>query len=366
MKISVLTLHRVFNYGSALQAYATQKIMEKYGAECEIVDYITEQRTWKRIFFYVPEGMEVLSIKGVLYVLTRFPNNVIKYLVFGKFRKNRLNLTKRKYTNIEELRSNPPQADIYMTGSDQVWNSDYNEGLDGGFFLDFGKENQKRVAYAASIGMEQICEEEKVGFVKFLSKYSGITVREKRAQELLQQLGIKDSSVVLDPTLMLRKSDWMQIEKQPKEKGYILVMILYNEDSGITEIATRLAKKVNLPIIELVWNPYKKTVWEKRYGKTPEEFLGYVHNADYVITNSFHGTAFCVNYHKQFLAVKRTMYNNRIESLLEQLGLEDRYISQDTGLNIVDNMVNYDVVEAKLERLRQESLGKINEMLGDV
>lgn len=366
MKVSVVTLHRVFNYGSALQAYATQQVVEKLGAKCEIVDYITEQRTWKRIFFYVPKGVKVLSFKGLLYVATRFPNNVIKYVVFGEFLKRRLNLSKRKYIRVEDLQKNPPQADVYMTGSDQVWNSDYNEGLDGGFFLNFGSEAQKRVAYAASIGMDQICDDEKNGFVEYLSHYSGIAVREKRAKTLLEELGFTNVSVVLDPTLMLKKDDWLKIEKRAQENNYILVMILYNEDSGITDIAKRLADKVKLPIVELVWNPYKKTEWEKRYAKSPEEFLGYIHNATYVITNSFHGTAFCVNYHKQFLAVKRTMYNNRIESLLEQVGLEERYISKNDDLNIIDKVIDYDNVEMKLDKLRELSLRKMKEILGDV
>ena len=159
MKVAVITLHRVFNHGSVLQAYATQLILERLGADAEIIDYVSKERTYKRIFGFAPETMKS-RLKKSLYIISRFPMNVLKYMSFGSFINKHLNLTRRTYITVRDLRQNPPEADVYLTGSDQVWNSDYNEGVDHAFFTDFGSPDVPRVSYAASFAKEKISARE--------------------------------------------------------------------------------------------------------------------------------------------------------------------------------------------------------------
>lgn len=189
MKVGVVTLHRVFNYGSALQAFATQIILEKLGCDVEIIDYITEVRTMKRILSYCHEKYRYSVLKRNLYILSRLGPNILKYLSFNSFVKKHLKLSKRKYYTIHDLRKFPPQKDVYITGSDQVWNSDYNEMIDKGFFLDFGPKNIKRISYAASFGKDSLDDNEKMLIFDLLKNYNHISVREKQAQNILSNIG---------------------------------------------------------------------------------------------------------------------------------------------------------------------------------
>lgn len=363
MKIGIITQHRVFNYGSVLQAYATQIAIERLGYKAEIIDYFSEQRTYFRQFCELPEGWRMLSPKGVAHILTRLPGNIKKKCVFDHFLKKNVRLTRRKYISHQDLQTFPPDADVYMTGSDQVWNSDYNQGVDPSYFLDFGDEAVRRVSYAASVGMEAIPDHEAEMVKRLLSSYDVITVREISAREALQAIGVNNVKVVLDPTLLLCKVDWEKIERRIKRKGYILVVILYGEECGIPEIARKISKETGLPIVELVWNPLKKRPWKTIYGCSPEEFLGYIHNAQLIITNSFHVTSFAVIYRKKFISVKREMYNSRIESLLSQLGIRERYISPDETEEIMYQPIPYERVEEKLLALQKDSYDILRTMI---
>lgn len=365
MKVGIITQHRVFNYGSVLQAYATQNAIRKLGHEPEIIDYFSEQRTYFRQFCALPKDEKAFSIKGVIQIVMRLPGNIKKACIFNKFLKKYVCLSKKKYVRYSDLLSDPPIADVYMTGSDQVWNSDYNEGIDPSYYLKFGKEKVKRVSYAASVGMDIIPGEEEDIVKQLLECYDDITVREISAQNALYKLGIKNVKVVLDPTLLLEQYEWERIEKRTKRQKYILVMILYGEECGIVDIAEQMAKDTGLPVLELVWNPLRKRPWKIIYGCSPQEFLGYVHNAEYIITNSFHVTAFAINFKRDFIVVKREKYNNRIESLLEQLGIKNRYIEKNEMSKELLYHIPYDEVEDKLKILREESYKTLKRIIGD-
>lgn len=363
MKVCIATIFNVSNYGTVLQAYATQKIIERYGCEVEIINYITKQRTISRKLFWSPDRYKENPLLRLLYILSRFPNNIYKTIIFRRFQKKWLKLSKRKYITIQDLVKNPPQADIYLTGSDQVWNSDYNEGIDYGFFLDFGDESKIRCSYAASLGMEHIPASEIDEYKRLLEKYRIITVREQMAVDELNKIEFK-SEIVLDPTLVVKKDEWISIGKNNmKLHDYILVMVLYGEDCGIPDIAKKISEETNSTIVELCWNPFNHRKWKTIYGKSPEEFISFVNNAKFIITNSFHVTAFSINFGKQFIAVKREKYNNRISSLLNLFGLENRYISDFKNYEIYKETIDYVPVYEKLENMRRKSWNMIEEIL---
>lgn len=365
MKVAIITQHRVFNYGSALQTYATQVAVQRVGHDAQVIDYFSEQRTYARQFFALPKGANPLSLRGSVGVLARLPGNFRKKWVFQRFLNKNICLTKRKYITHGDLRAFPPAADVYMTGSDQVWNSDYNEGIDPSYYLDFGEDTVRRVSYAASIGMDAIPEKEEEQVKRLLSKYDAISVREIKAKDALNDIGVSCAEVVLDPTLLLTQSDWEKIEKTPKQKGYILVMVLYGEECGIPQIAQQISAKTGLPILELLWNPLKKRPWKTVYGCSPEEFLGYVHNAGYIVTNSFHVTSFAINYKKTFVVARREKYNSRIESLLHQLGIADRYILPGELDEKCLTPIDYGCVGDKLRELREQSYKILSKMIGE-
>ena len=212
MKISVITLHIINNYGSALQTYATQTVLEKMGYEVEFVNYY---RDGSSISKRVATNLKFSNIYNKNF-LFRFIGKTILTLnfkkqdkVFKKFLNEKINLTK-KYENFEELKENPPIADFYCTGSDQVWNSEWNSKIDPAYFLDFVSDGVKKVSFASSFGKSAIDEEEEKKIKPFLEKYNYITVRENSANKILKNMGI-ESKVILDPTLLLSKNDWCKI-----------------------------------------------------------------------------------------------------------------------------------------------------------
>jgi polysaccharide pyruvyl transferase WcaK-like protein len=367
MKIAVITLHRVFNYGSVLQAYATQKIFEHTGNDVEIIDYITEQRTLEKLLNEVPPVFNK-EPKRTLYLILKSASIFIKTSVFGRFIKKNLNLTKRKYVSFKELCSDPPKADVYVTGSDQVWNSHYNEGIDKGFFLDFVPENKRRISYASSFGRELLDSEEVEETKQLLNKYSKISVREDTAVEILDCLGIKGSTCVLDPTLQLENYDWMKLAgKRIVKEPYLLLLLLYNEDSGATEYAAKIAEKKNLKVVKLSWELKRpNNVDILKTHRSPEKFLSMFQHADYVVTNSYHGLAFSINFNRQFLAVPRVEYNTRLESLLRLVGLEDRFIEEPYMIYKADIAIEYDKVNEILSAERKKAYDYIGEAVKQV
>lgn len=205
-KISVITLHRIVNYGSVLQAYATQEVLEKKGYDVEFIDYYPERMHMlgmlKRIKNKGDKFKKSFIIRNVARIIM-FPSYILRFKRFHSFIKEKLNLSNMVYKNDEDFIKNPPKADFYCTGSDQVWNSGWNEKIDHPFFLDFETNGKKCFAYAASFGKGKLEDWEKEETKELLKKYSNIAMREKSGVEILENLGIHNGINVLDPTLLL-------------------------------------------------------------------------------------------------------------------------------------------------------------------
>ena len=362
-KVGVVTLHRVFNYGSVLQAYATQRMFETIGCECEIIDYITPQRTKSAL----RKCYKIKGLKGAIYYILRAVSIEIKWHTFNKFIKKHLRLSKNRYVTIEDLKKDPPFCDVYCTGSDQTWNSKYNEGVDRGFFLDFGKEKVRRIAYAASIGQERVPSDEKQIMAALMSKYAAISVRESSAVEIVKELTGVSPQLLIDPTLQISVSEWSKLEAKPllKER-YVLLMLLYNEDNGATDYARKVADKLGCKLVKISWDLIKDRRVDKMFThRSPEVFLSLFHHAEYVVTNSFHGTAFCINYNKQFSVFKRNEMQTRIDSVLELTGLTSRLVVSDggEGMDVVNRLIDYEPVNDILERERVKSAEFLREAI---
>ena len=359
MKVSIITLHKVFNYGSALQTYATQLFFERLGYEAQIIDYLPEKWHNKALYWNIAESRDF--IKDNIYRCLRAVSVIKKKRTFWTFLKNNTNLTKC-YKSPEKINEQCPISDIYCTGSDQVWNSTYN-GIDKAFYLRFVKGNAKKISFAASIGKTELPEAEARTVKEYLSDYSFITVRESSAVALLGSMGIK-SEVILDPTLQIEKEHWISMaSKRLIKDRYLILMLLYNEDNNATEYARKIADEKGLKLVKISWELKKPPLVDiLMTHRRPEDFISLFHYADYVVTNSFHGLAFSINLNKQFTVIKRNEFNSRIDSLLEITGLTERMVNYDLDMNIVDKTIDYAPVNDVLnsERIRTQNLMREN------
>lgn len=361
MRAAIITLHRVFNYGSVFQTYATQKILEDLNYKVEVIDYITEQRTNKRLFLGVPNFIKKDIYHQSKYLCMKMISVLWKKKSFGGFLKRHVHLTQKKYITVKNIENNVPMADIYIVGSDQVWNSTYNEGIDRGFFLDF-VHNTKKIAFASSFGKEKLEEWEVAETKKYLSDFKKISVREMQGLKILSDMGL-DGECIIDPTLQIKKEVWLSLASRRlvKEK-YLLLMLLYNEDNGATEYARKVADKNGLLLVKLSWELIKPSKIDKLMThRKPEDFLSLFNYADFIVTNSFHGLAFSLNFNKEFVVFPRNEYNSRIESLLELVGLSERMI-QKTGYNPLKK-IDYNKVNNTLGIERQKARKFLEEAL---
>lgn len=368
MKVSIITVLDNTNFGTYLQAMATALAIKSLGHEPEIVCYIRPIMTAKGY------SDTLLRERGFFRWLKRRRSiplmlrlRTLDYAYIQRF----VSVTK-EYCSFEELKANPPIADIYMTGSDQVWNSVYNRGVDRSFYLDFALAGKKRVSYAASIGMECFSEKETPVVKELLSKYSSITVREAGAKETLSKIGI-ESDVVLDPTLLLDHNQWAEIASKDEmdiKDPFLLLYTVETKAQGrlIEHYAKEVAAKFHLIIYQVSYSKSGKgfSCVDKLFAEaTPDVFLNLMKKASYVIVSSFHGTAFAINFNKPFLTIAANRFNSRVQNLLNITNLQHRLIVDDS-LSVDDiDAINYEDVNVRLSKEQQQSLSKLKIMIED-
>ncbi|MGO5444565.1 polysaccharide pyruvyl transferase family protein [Faecalimonas sp. LCP19S3_D12] len=357
MKISLITIYQD-NYGSTLQCLATQELFEKLGAGVEIVDYWPERYSIKGRIIRLKGKNKKFKNPLILNIarLIILPSYLKRRYVFNKFTKNQLNLTSRKYGSYKELEESPPKADVYCTGSDQTWNSLWNEGVDKTFFLCYAPENKPRVSYASSIGNSSISKEEAQEIVPYLKKYNYISVREDKGVELLTDLGISNVIQCLDPTLLLDTNYWINlIADKYKGKRYVVTYNLHR-DPNIDKFAQSVADKYNLKIYNIAYNWHD--IIRKGYLKwcpRVEDFLDLIKNATFVVADSFHATVFSLLFHTEFVSILPEEASSRIVSLLHAMGLDERACIGSPDISLLDNAINFEKTDKKLQELRNDS-----------
>ncbi|WP_027090367.1 polysaccharide pyruvyl transferase family protein [Thomasclavelia saccharogumia] len=357
MRVLLVTIHRVYNYGSVLQTYATQKVFEKLNCQVEVLDYITPQRTFKRILLNCPDDLKNNRIKRFVYIILKFPSMLLKKITFGKFINKYLKLTK-KYITVDDIKKDCPVADIYVTGSDQTWNSKYNEGIDEGYFLNFGDMDSKRISFVASFGKDKLDDFETEKTKEYLSKYTALSVRENSAVKILNSLGFENVKWLIDPTLQISKEEWKYLaSKRLVKKKYLILMLLYNEDNNASKYARKIADMKGLELVKISWELKKADYVDILFThRTPNDFLSLFYYADFVVTNSFHGLAFAINFNRQFIVVPREEFNSRIMSLLELTNLLNRLTDSDSILEKnIKEIIDFGSVNEVLEEERKKA-----------
>ena len=366
MKVSIITILDNTNFGTYLQALATGKVIESLGYKVEIVRYIRPSMTgWGQLKYLLLDRGILSVIRNAWKIPRTLKLRVRDYAFLLRF----VPVTK-EYVGFESLQMNHPIADAYLVGSDQVWNSIYNKGIDKSFYLEYAPKEKRRVSYASSIGMDFIPEEERSETINLLKKFSLITVREKAAKELLAQYEIQ-SEVVLDPTLLLDAKEWTSIaEKYPMHfsEKYLLVysVELKKQNRLIDYYARKIAKQRNLKIYQVSYSgsASRLSSVDKFFGlATPDVFLNLMRNASFVVVSSFHGTAFAINFQKEFLTISANRFNSRVRNLLDISGLNERLVC-DMTLNCGDIFdINYVIVNEIIDRARKTSIETLNRLL---
>ncbi|SCN26550.1 Polysaccharide pyruvyl transferase [Clostridium sp. N3C] len=367
MKVGLITLHRVGNYGSVLQTYATQYIIQKMGYDVEVIDYYPERLHLIGMLKRIKDRGELLSKSLLVRNICRmiiFPSYIRRFKVFSDFLKRYINMSSITYNSIEELRQNPPQSDIYCTGSDQVWNSGWNEKIEYPYFLDFVSNGARCFTYAASFGKSSLDEWEKQETHRLLEKYKYISVRESAGIKILNDLDIHNAIHVLDPTLLLDKHDWETlISKKYSNKKYILLYNI-NRNKELDKYAKEFAKRKKLPIYYLSYN-YHDIIKGGRLIACPtvEEFLSLINNAQYILTDSFHVTAFSMNFEKQILVYYPPKFSSRLESIVNLVGIQNRVIRDIHDFTISDNPIDFSNVNRVLKEQRNYSMSFLEKAL---
>lgn len=364
MKIKTITCHDVYNSGASLQAYALMKYLNKMGNEVEIIDYKPD---------YLSNHYKILSINNSKYE----KNNIIKiiYLTiklpvrllalkdkkrYDEFREKYLNITDIRYTSNEELKKKIPEADMYICGSDQIWNCKFNNGKDPAFYLDFVPEEKIKVSYAASFATDNIDDKYKSIIKERIKKLDYIGVRETSALTILKDLDIHNGVQVMDPVFLIDKNDWNNIIYNIKSNEKYIFVYDFDKSELIREISIKIAREKKLKIYSVFKNNYSDKVI-KRMG--PLDFISYIKNAEFIISNSFHGTAFSIIFEKQFIVINRKeQINTRMRDLLNTLNMENRLISENYNLDSIIKNIDYKKVYLHLDekiRLSKDYLSKV-------
>ena len=344
MIIKTITCHDVYNVGASLQAYALVTYLNSLGHNAEIIDYKPEYLNRHYPLWGGASSKYDKPVIRVLYSLAKLPGRLKaksskRKREYDIFKEKYLPVTTHRYVTNEELKNDPPRADVFFAGSDQIWNTKFPNGKDPAFFLDFVPDGAIRASYAASFAVSDIENEWKNIVRKRLEKLDFIAVREKSGVKIIQDLGIDRSVQVSDPVFLLSRSQWETIAAKPVlEEPYILV---YDFDGNSMIYADRCFDQ-----------------------EGPLAFLGLIQSAQCILSNSFHATAFSVIFQKDFYVFQRHEgINTRMQDLMTDLGLSSRLVSREGIDDLVISSINYQQVEGKRESMAAYSKKYINEVL---
>lgn len=351
-KIGILTFHRAVNYGAALQAYALQRFMNEKGIDAEVIDYynIKIENEYKAF------KLKAHSLKEMVYNFVTIKERIVRKQKFSEFIDKYIKVSEQKYKR-ENIHNSCDIYDEFWVGSDQVWNLELSND-DLTYLLDFclGK---KRYSYAASIGKDKLSNQEIGMFTEILSSFQGITLREQSGVDLLMSIVNKEMQVVVDPTLLLTKEQWYEIVSQPQiNEEYIVVYKI--TDSKVFDYAMQVSKQEHCKVIVLQ-APHRhmpSSFYAERYV-SPEEWLGWIANAKYVVTDSFHATVFSIIFEKNFMSLEGYNSgghkNHRINSILEICNLTSRFTTEVNVDSLINVDIDYKEVKYRLETYIQTS-----------
>lgn len=371
-KVGILSLFNVANFGAELQAFATQKALENLGYDSELIDYpfykdkryVLTPKSRPVFKFSIRDKFEEWLYPKLMKLMTllHYSNAIkIKAQRFSDFHKDFSRLS-REYRTAESLYNEDLGYDVYLVGSDQVWNPTNYTSLDP-YFLKFAPVGKKRISYASSIGLSEIPLYAKEYYKLAWQAFDAISVREENAIDIVKNVSGRNATCVLDPTLLLTAKEWHKVGK-PVEgvNGNYLLIYEITPCPYIKVLAKHIAKTKGLRLVRI----NKDTIRKEKDSEIlnildagPSEFIWLFENASFVVTNSFHGTAFSINMNKDFYVVapKRKKNNSRQQSILKLFELSDRLVPEHSEFPDVSKFgIDYSSVNALLESERLKSM----------
>ena len=347
-KIGILTLPNSVSFGASLQTYALRKYLNNSGFDAEVINYLpnkikTESNysksALKRLFLKIMR-------KKMLREFQRFEKQIIKY--------PSKSITKEGLAKLDD------RYDVFICGSDQVWNP-YITGSDSSYFFDFSKKT--KISYAPSFGISEIPDDYKAMMKSYLPHFSAISVRENEGKSIVKDITGLDSTIVMDPTFLIDSKDWISLCKHDKrtKKKYVFLFMLQHSDKMV-EFANKLAADKGLELYVFGGPFFKGKKLDKNsiHVIGPDKWLSFVKNAEYVVTNSFHGIAFSLIFGKQFFTEYSAITNSRIIDIVEKFGLSSQLIDNNYDEY---HLIDYDVVSNNIKEKADASKFFLNKVL---
>lgn len=354
MKIGILTFHRAYNYGARLQCYALSSYLRSLGQNVKVIDYYPDYfRDEYGVFPLkrIRQAPFLSKLAILLESLLHLPLNIIRRNKFDQF----LSLIPLSQS-LSSSSSHYGDYDIVFVGSDQVWNRHLTGNrLDIFYTGGVPHKGIKLVSYAASTNFDASIVNQTSYYFNILNNFDVVTVREDPFRDYCNNLVPGSTITVADPILLLDKDDWKKIAKKPKIKHQYVLVYTVPSNASVMQLAKMVAKANNWDIIELV--PSVKYIYRKyaRQIASPQEFVGFFMYASYVVTTSFHGTAFSINFEKQFSTV---LLNNAVDeralSLLNRLNLKSRAVSSNS-IGLPESDIDYVKTNILLNDFRLQS-----------
>jgi len=355
MKIGIYTIHSHYNYGAMFQAYATQKAIEKLGFEVELVNLYTKKKELENennVFSTKPK-------KFLSYLYSKLsPKVQLKYLRFRKFHQSMI-LSNRYYT-VDEIYRNPPQYDIHLVGSDQVWNLENGFSAQPYYFLSFLNPNAIKIAFASSFGVSEISNIYDGELNQLLSNFKAIAVREDEGVEIIRKATGIAAKQVMDPTFLLSQKEWSSLDiSKPIVDGDYIFCYGFDDSDNSKEMIESIREKLKLPIVIVsvsLFFPFKVDKFIKEAG--PVEFINLVRNAKFICSSSYHGIAFAIHFKKSFFSTKHPTRNSRMRTMLDKVNLIHRQLDNPKDiLDMTDEqlMINYKELENEIKTAIGES-----------
>lgn len=379
MKIGIITIHNSPNYGACLQSYALWKYLKDLGHDVEIIDlYRPYQKEYVKSKRYKAYKKNITLKSLMSFVIRKFGVKKITCKAYSQkafYKFDSFNSSMRfskPYKSIDELYGNPPIYDLYISGSDQLWNPTQPYCLEP-YFLTFVPEGKPKISFATSIGVTNLTKKMKCDYKKWLESYDDISVREMQGKELLESFIDRKIHQVADPTFLLKQSEWKSIASMPLINEPYILLFMLQHNQKILEYAQRISKESKKKLI------YLCQVAEQNYLKDCivindagiEEFLGYIAKADMVLTESFHGTVFSLllgtkNFYAYIAA--NNGRGSRIEDLLLPFGLSDHILNNDITKSYEElSKKNVDIMYCTsiIEKQRKAAISFLNKHIGN-
>lgn len=358
MKIAFVTIHKANNYGAILQTYAMQQVLCRFG-EAVLVDYDN-----KYLSLTLNPMRFSCSLHGILGMGKDFFRFLPRFRLVKKFNEFIIEqfIMTKSYSQTELLNNKLLGYDYYVVGSDQVWNStcvSRESRLDPVYFLEFSPESAKKVSYASSMGGYLFNHHERSQVKKYLDTFAAVSVRESDTKQYLNELIGNHVENVLDPTLLLNKNQWQElIDTQIKSNNTPYILLYTVPKSSLVGAAVKyFSDKLNLRVVAIDQGLLAGARVNKHIRDAgPKDFLSLFLGAHFIITDSFHGVCFSINFECPFVALSPGKHANRVESLLSLVELSSRYATSESDFDGIPLEVDFYEANDCLEKAREESI----------